>query len=191
MEKHITILHFMSFIKTLNFVSANPTIKRGLKIYGQGINGGDGGEGGDGGNGASGAKGKTGRTDYLGPFPICGLMGGRGGDGGNASSGGKGGTAGKGGDGVSMFLVGPVENNGIFDVYQEKGIAGTPGNPGLDGTPGGVGGGGDNPSVCPTPSYSANHPGYLIPNPFKSIGDSNTDGDAGTTFYIPRNNTDI
>lgn len=169
---------------------ANPTITRGLAILGDGLNGGDGGDGGDGGNGARGQKGTDGREGSLLGVPFCDDGPGEGGNGGNSGGGGKGGKAGKGGDGVNIRISAPSKFTQYFEVYQSKGIPGNPGNPGNDGTFGEAGSFGSKPWTCTYP-YTSKRPGFLVPNPNKTIGDSNIAGDDGVTVFQIRDNSDI
>jgi hypothetical protein len=170
---------------------ANPTITRGLRIVGNGINGGDGGDGGDGGNGSQGGRGSDGETGWTLGLPYCKAGPGAGGNGGNSAGGGKGGNAGKGGDGMNIRVLAPIKKTHHLEVFQNKGIKGNPGNPGNDGTPGKVGTFGSKPSACPTYPASAKQDGILIPNPEKNIGDDNIDGTDGLTLFQTRTNSDI
>lgn len=179
------------FYNKFSIELANPTITRGLRINGNGINGGDGGDGGDGGNGAQGGRGSDGETGWFLGVPHCKAGPGEGGNGGNGAGGGKGGKAGKGGDGVNIRVLAPIKKTQHFEVYQNKGLKGNPGNYGDDGTPGAVGTFGSKPSACPTYPSTAKQNGILIPNPNKSIGDENIDGVDGLTLFQTRTNSDI
>lgn len=109
------------------------TLVGDLRIFNNGVGGGNGGPGGAGGSGGAGGQGSSSVSGLF----DCSSGPGNGGPGGSAGAGGDGGRGGNGGSGgtVTVRLETATEGSTIA-ITSIGGVLGQPGNPGQAGTPG-------------------------------------------------------